>query len=315
MPDNPKISLIITTYNRAQLLEEALESVRASVEITPAEVEVIIVDNNSTDDTAARVSAIQKRGDFPFVSYYVHETEQGLSHARNRGLAAARGLYVVFMDDDQRIDPHYLARTERAFADTDAACVGGKIEYYNDDDLPRWLAPLIAKTGQLDLGDERMILVPQGKMLRGGNMAFRRDILKAVGGFDPEFGRRGDELLGAEEEELQDRLHRAGKVIAYCPELVQFHYLRPERYQKSYWRRHHMGLGRTMHRLDRETWRNANRLFGAPRTYWWHLAVREVPNYLRSLATFDGTKIFGNELECWSDLGRILEARQDARRD
>src|SRR5690348_4928949 len=98
--DKVLTSLVITTYNRAALLDKALESVAQSQVVDSARVEVIVVDNNSSDHTRETVDEIRSRG-FPFPLRYVLEQHQGLSFARNRGAEEAKGTYVAYMDDDQ----------------------------------------------------------------------------------------------------------------------------------------------------------------------------------------------------------------------
>lgn len=302
----PVISLIITTYNRARLVAEALESIAASTTGPALSVEVVLVDNNSTDDTAAVVTAIRDRG-FPFDLIYVRESQQGTSYARNTGIRVARGEYLVFMDDDQRIAPDYLARVEAAFAETGAACLGGPIHYYNAVNIPRWLAPILRHKGQLDYGDEIKRLGQDGERLGGGNLAFKRSDMTEIGYFDTRLGHHGTNLGGSEDWEIQDRAIAQGKLVVYHPKLVQYHYLRPERYRKRYWRRLYFAYGRSL--TLRTDYRTANLLFGAPRHLWWALVTRD----LRNLAVGWVTRhqyLFARQLAVWLQLGRIYEARR-----
>src|SRR5690348_10214195 len=207
------ISLVITTYNRAVMLADALKSVAASQIESHGDVEVIVVDNNSTDNTRQTVEAIEAQG-FPFALRYVFERNQGLSYARNRGADEAAGKYVAFMDDDQLIDKDYLARLGPAFRSTGAICIGGPNLIRDDDSLPDWLPPLLQLArGQRNHGIEVKVLDPGGGRLIGGNMAFIRQELLDIGKYNVTLGRCGDSLLDGEKDELQDRLHAAGKKI------------------------------------------------------------------------------------------------------
>jgi len=307
----PRISLVLTTYNRSDLLVEAIESIGKSKIDDAAELEVIIVDNNSTDDTAEQVEAIV-RGGFPFKLRYVLETEQGLSAARNRGTSESRGQTIVFMDDDQRIAENYLADLESVFEASGAQCVGGPLLYYNAERLPKWLPHLLQYIGQFHAGDSMMLLTPDGELLRGGNMAIRKDELVAIGGYDTRLGRRGDLLFAKEETDLQERLYAAGKRIAYDPRLIQYHYLRPERYSKNYWRRNRFDWGRTTYQYEHRnpsTHPRTGSVGGVPRWYLRYLVTRDVPRYLRSMAASDPGKCFDRELDIWTRLGRIYESR------
>lgn len=119
-----RLSLIIATYNRARPLLEALESVVAQ-DAPLALWECVVVNNNSQDDTEARFADFAARHP-AFALRMVREPHQGLSHARNCGIAAARGEYLAIIDDDERINPGFVAAYIRFF-DThpDAVAAGG----------------------------------------------------------------------------------------------------------------------------------------------------------------------------------------------
>lgn len=305
------ISLIITTCNRSLLLQDALESIAASDVAEADEIEVIVVDNNSEDDTPGVVERFQSSG-FPFELRYCLEHERGLSVARNRGITESSAEYVVFMDDDQRIERGYLARVASVFAKTGAAAVGGPVKYYNATAIPRWAGFLIADFGQFHAGTETRALAPDERLLNGGNMAVKRSVLHEVGGFDLSLGRRGQNLLANEDQEIQRRILAAGYTVFYSPELLQYHYLSEERLTKRYWRRHHFGHGRTMYRESRAMTEQpkGTRLFGAPRWFWSSLVVCELPRYLRSLiGAASPEQTFDRQLDIFVMLGRIYEAR------
>ena len=107
MPEK-RLSLVIATYNRGAKLCTTLDSLL--VQTLPQEQwEVVVVNNNSTDDTAARFAdyvAAHPQLD----ARMVLETEQGVSAARNRGIAESRGEYIVVIDDDERVVPEFLER-------------------------------------------------------------------------------------------------------------------------------------------------------------------------------------------------------------
>lgn len=313
MEGNPakSISLIITTYNRVDLLQKALTSVAACKLPESTDVEVVIVDNNSTDNTAEVVKNAAQ--DFPMRLRYVKELNQGLSYARNRGLREAQGHYIVFMDDDEMMEEHYLSRLPGVFAETDAVCVGGPVSYYNVKKMPRWLEALSETTGQITYGDKvKELGRGTHKGLNGGNMAFIRTELVEAGGYDVRLGRRGNELLTGEDYELQDRLRDRGKRIVYHPKLIQHHYMRPERNNKRYWRDLYFAYGRTLH-LRRCAANNAapdRHFLGAPLWLWRQLIAGDIPAYTRALFQFDSVRLFRRELDIWTRLGQISEARR-----
>ena len=310
------ISLVITTYNRATLLADALKSVAASRIENHGDVEVIVVDNNSTDGTRQTVDKIMADG-FPFVLRYVFEPNQGLSHARNRGADEASGLYIAFMDDDERIDEDYLARLEPAFRSTQAICIGGPYVLCDNEPMPGWLPPLLQlSTGQQHYGKEVKVLDHENGRLLGGNMAFIRQELLDIGKYNTHLGRSGSSLLAGEDYELQDRLHKAGKKVVFHPGLIQYTPLAPGRSKKSFWRRQRFDRGRTLYRrrlLDGELPKGPY-LFNAPRWLWRDLFIRDIPKMILSLAHLDMTESFYRQLDAWTRLGQIQEAREAAKR-
>lgn len=302
------ISLVLPTFNRAQLLKQALTSVAAATVADPVQVEVIVVDNNSTDGTAEVVKAAAR--DFPCRLRCVTERIQGSSYARNHGVDEAKGYYVVFMDDDQLMERHYLENVPEAFAATGAVCVGGPVTYYNADTMPRWLRQLSKSIGQVYFGDHTTVLGPDThKGLGGGNMAIIRSEFIAAGGFNVRLGRFGNDSMTLEDLELQTRLRRLGKTIGYSPHLIQYHYLRPERLKKRYWRKYYYDYGRSAYiRRSIESGRESRTRFQMPIWGWRRLATHDVPAYLVSFLTFDSFRRFRKELEIWTRMGQIREA-------
>lgn len=309
------ISLVITTYNRAGLLAGALKSVAASQFDNHSNIEVIVVDNNSKDDTRQTVENICEEG-FPFLLRYVLEPNQGLSYARNRGIDESNATYVAFMDDDQLLDSKFLCRLAPVFASTNAVCVGGPLYLNNRGAIPKWLPPWLYDVGELDIGgDVKVLDGSENKKLIGGNMAFVREELVAIGKYDVNLGRSGGSLLNGEEVELQDRLHAAGKKVVYHPDLVQYHNFTLASRTKHYWRKFFFDHGRSQYRMrlvEYDT--NVERaILGAPRWLWRHLLTRDIPHAARSFAGLHPAEIFEKQLDVWTTLGQIHEARCQAR--
>ena len=202
-----RLSLIIATYNRARPLLEALESVVAQ-DAPPALWECVVVNNNSQDDTEARFA------DF----------------------AAARGEYLAIIDDDERINPGFVAAYIRFF-DThpDAVAAGGRIIPEYPAGRPAWMSRFVERpvANPLDLGG-RVRLFPAGRIPGGGNMALRRTAVERCGGFDPALGRVGGRLIGGEESDLFARLARAGERCWYVPDAVMWHIIPPEKLTDDY---------------------------------------------------------------------------------
>lgn len=290
-----ELSLVIPTFNRAHVLERTLAAI-AELEC-PADLtaEVVVIDNNSRDATATTLAGIAANWQgLPLRLAF--EPRQGVSHARNKGAAVAQGRWIVCMDDEQLIAPNYLVEFQRALRGPAAEIIGGRIEYRHEAPLPDWLPPLIRTVGRIDLGPTPRLLDPRNDLLKGGNMAIRRDALMAVGGFDPALGRVGNILLAGEEDELQRRVAATGGRVLYWPGLMQFNVLEPQKLHKSYWRRHAYGDGMTQRRKGGDLRRLPPWLLGqlAQTSLAWLSA-----EITRSPARFD------RELDVWTSLGAL----------
>src|SRR5262245_47038789 len=129
MADIDSLSVLICTCNRAALLEETLDALRAASAPERCRIEIIVVDNNSTDETAAVVRRAASASSRPIL--YAVEARQGKSHALNRGLRLARGDIVALTDDDVLPAEDWLVRIVAQFRATDIVFAFGKV-------LPRW---------------------------------------------------------------------------------------------------------------------------------------------------------------------------------
>ena len=236
MPSNQiDISAVVTTYNRSEMLATSLEAL-LSQNAGGVHYEVVVVDNNSTDNTRAVVEGLIATGHANL--RYVFEPQQGISYGRNAGIAAARGDVIAFTDDDVVVTDNWIATIKRAFAENPGVSyVGGKI-------LPRWSEPPPAwltvhhwwPLALLDRGNDRFCVDASNPLcLPTANAAFRREVFAQVGQFSGQF-------TGREDHELYLRLWRANVQGLYVPELVVMATVQPERYLKSY---HHRWSNRT----------------------------------------------------------------------
>lgn len=212
----PALSIAVCTHDRAERLVRALGSLIAQT-VAPSRLEILVIDNASTDATRSHVDALRARGGS---LRYLYEPTLGLTHARNRALHAARSPYLAFLDDDEVADPGWAAQLLAAI---DAirpapACIGGPIAPLWEAPRPDWLGDaLLGYYSVIDLGPELHRLDPTRTPLYGGNFCFARTPLIAVGGFDATLGRRGAHLLSNEDVWAQRRLARAGGTIWYVP--------------------------------------------------------------------------------------------------
>jgi glycosyltransferase involved in cell wall biosynthesis len=234
---SPLASVVLCTHNRATVLGEALDSL-VKQDFSRSAYEIIVVDNASTDETPEVV------GRFSSVRCLC-EPCLGLSPARNRGVQAAQGEIVAFIDDDAIADPDWvknLCSVYKRFPE--AAGVGGKIlPLWPPEGAPSWYGSEFAATfSALDYGDQVQLL-RYPRILYGTNMSFRRDVLQAVGGFRVELGRKGKGMMANEEVELMWRIERAGGRCYYTPDAVVFHRVPPERLRMGYLLRRAWGYG------------------------------------------------------------------------
>jgi glycosyltransferase involved in cell wall biosynthesis len=237
-----KITCVICTYKRPEMLGAAIESMFHQT-IPPDEFEVIVVDNNSGDGTETVVKKYQDRAEFPLP--YIREAKRGLSYSRNAGVQIARGKFVAFLDDDAEADPRWLSAFLNVFESAPEICVvGGKIIPKWDAIRPKWLTDdLLNNYSMLDLGESRKMLTWPEHVL--GTSCFRKSVFDEVGKFEPQLGRIGDMLVGNEDTEIQKRIFRAGKKVAYTPEAVVWHHIPADRLNKKYIYTRAYGTGRS----------------------------------------------------------------------
>ncbi len=218
-----RISVAVCTRNRSALLARVLESLCAQT-LDRSMYEVIVVDNGSTDASPAVAGDFARR--YPNVRY-LREERVGLSHARNRGWMEAAGEYVAYTDDDCKAPPEWLARAERIAAEISPPVFGGPYRPYYDSPRPAWYLDRYASF----VIDGPARLLGPGEFLSGGNVFFRRSVLRGAGGFRSDFGMSGETLAFGEETELLLRLRAAspGTVVYYDPGLLVYHLVRPEK--------------------------------------------------------------------------------------
>lgn len=238
-----KLSIIIATYNREHSLLAALASL-AGQTAPDSDWECIVVDNNCTDNTQAAVADFARR--HPDMNLRaVTESRQGLSHARNRGIAESRGRYIAVIDDDETVNSTFVQAYIDLFDNNSAWSVaGGRVTACYPAGRPAWLSPLTERpiANPMDFGT-RVRPFPRGRMPAGGNMAFRREVLERYGGFEPSLGRTGTALTGGEENDLFERMAADGVTFAYVPEAAINHIIGPEKLTADYFSRLSRGTG------------------------------------------------------------------------
>ena len=238
------VSVVISTYNRCTLLARALESLQHQ-DSGDVSYEVLVVDNNSTDET--REVAQSLMGENPGRFRYIFEPKQGLSYARNAGIAGAYAEIVAFTDDDVRVSSNWVSRIKAGFtAEPDADFLGGKVLPDWNGIPPAWLtrahwAPLAL----LDYGEAPFYVDADRPIcLIGANCAFLKRAFEQVGAFRADFQRVKDGVGSLEDHELLLRLWKAGRKGVYLPDLTVTAEVQPDRLRKTYHRQWHTGHGR-----------------------------------------------------------------------
>ena len=213
-----KISIILCTYNRCRSLAKALDSIAASTFPTAVEWEVLVVDNNSRDQTSDVLEEFCRR--YPGRFRYLFESQQGKSHALNAGIREARGDVLAFMDDDVTVEPTWLHNLTAALDSSEWAGSAGRILPEQTFSPPRWLSLegryALAHLAVFDLGPAAGELTEPPF---GNNMAFRKEMFEKYGGFRTDLGPRPGSEIRNEDTEFGRRLlscRRATTLRAVC---------------------------------------------------------------------------------------------------
>lgn len=237
------LTVIICTYNRDKYIYNVLKSV-AENDFPRSEYEIVLVNNNSTDNTATECQRFQ--ADFPDITFrYFVETQQGLSYARNCGIRNAQGELLVYVDDDATVNKEYL-RTYADFFAThpDIMAAGGPILPVYETEEPSWMSHYTRQlvTGKLYLGKTQREF-PHGAFPGGGNSCYRKEVFDTTGLFNVELGRKGNSLIGAEEKDLYDKMTTNGMRFFYLPTAILYHIIPAKKLTQDYFNRLTYGIG------------------------------------------------------------------------
>lgn len=238
------ISVVICSYNRADYIIGALESLWQQT-FDKDRFEVLVVDNNSIDNTGELVQAYIE--DHPgFDLKYLTESRQGASFARNTGASFSSGALLCFMDDDAIAEPEYLQRIADFFpAHSDAAALGGRIIPKYIPAEPKWMSHFVSSlVGNFDYSQE-LTVFQQGKYPLESNMIVRKDDFDAIGGFNTALpGVKGTLRVGGEGKEFFLRLQALGKKVYYDPKAIVHHVVEVKKLTPHYMYRVASGIGR-----------------------------------------------------------------------
>lgn len=195
MKDSTFISIIICTFNRSGLLNNCLETLALQTECSK-KFEVLVIDNNSMDDTEKVVSNYHNK--IPDLRY-IFEVKQGLSYARNTGCLESNGDYIVYLDDDAKVHQDYINNLMNVIEKYSPDIFGGPVYPYYTTKKPWWFSDEYEIRKYADQsGFSRTCNVS------GGNFIIKKDILLKLGMFDPNYGVVGNKLAFMEERKVLD---------------------------------------------------------------------------------------------------------------
>lgn len=293
-------SIIVCTYNRAESLRDTLRALKAQQPLAGRAWEVIVVDNNSQDHTRQVVEEF--RHEWPLLRYEF-ESKQGLSHARNFGIAAARGDILLFTDDDVLPEPDWMEVTLAGLQKYRADACGGYIAPIWEVPPPAWLTErfygfLAIRTERSDDYDITASLPPPF----GANMAFRREVIQKLGGFNTSRGRQGNVLAGGEDSELFERIISAGLKAVFLGQSRVHHKVESFRLTKRYFRRWRFQSSRNIAQSKDMT--GERRLFNIP-LYMFPQLLRAVLRTLWGYVSQPADEAFHREIMVCHFLGMM----------
>lgn len=222
----PLISVIICTYNRADLLSICLEYLTQQT-LDKQYYEIIVVDNNSSDDTPNVVKNFMKQHT---TLSYTYEPKQGLSHARNRGWREAKGEYVAYIDDETKTSPAWLINAKRIIETQKPHVFGGAYGADYDKPPPKWIKKEYFST--IKQWGEKPRRAQRNEYFSGQNIFIKRSLLEKLCGFDPKFGMKGKKQAFGEETILQIQIREKNSEINFYfdPSLNVKHLVRREKF-------------------------------------------------------------------------------------
>lgn len=305
-----RVDIVICTYNRAEKLKDTIQSIYNADIPDNVNARIIIVDNNSTDNTRELIEKYFQ-DDFGVDIKYLFEKKQGKSYALNTSLQHIACDIVAFTDDDVIVDRYWIKEVVNAAQRyPHYNCFGGKVIALYPQRMPKWLdvdGSMEFLRSALCNRDDGDIEIEYGnvtisKTPGGGNMFFRYNAIEKNGYFRTDLGPMGKELGFSEDTEFCQRLLEMGERFMYIPSAVVYHPVHLERLKKDYLLRWQYKCGRSEVRRN-GGYKNTVKAFGIPK-YLFRKFLHHVAGWNLSLRI---KKRFYHRLRLYYTAGEIAE--------
>jgi len=235
------ISVVIPTYKNAALIGQALESLVNQVDVSGINYEVIVVDNNSTDDTRKVINAYRPK--FRGRLRYINESKRGRCFAKNKGIDISKGKIIACTDDDCVLDPRWISLIYKTFKKHDVDSVQGRIELGTkipeDSSVPEEIAN--RHFARVNYGNRKLRI--DAEDLVGANMCIKAEVFEKHGMYSS-----AQEHSANEDTEMSRRFSAHGLTKLYNPKILAYHHFKPQRLaegelikQAYYWGRSTVG--------------------------------------------------------------------------
>ena len=303
-----RLDVVIPTRNRSRLLARAIESLLAATVPPGLDVRIVVVNNGSTDSTAALLEWLSARHRGRIV--ILNERRRGKSRALNAAIEVATAELIGMIDDDEEVDAQWYEEIYRAFQNPRLDFIGGPYYPRWATQPPPWLPQeYMAVIGGVSSSAEAGDFGPDFPgILKGGNAVVRREVLLRVGPYAEHLGPSGSaRLLSCEDEEMYQRLVKAGARGRYLPTLIIHHHVCSARLTPKYFRRWCFWRGVSRGLMDRAHPMRVTYLIGVPR-FLYGRAIDGFLNLTVRRLRSKGERTLADELRMW-DLAGYLWGR------
>ena len=301
----PRVSVIVTTYDRPQTIYATIESLLAQ---TFNDYEILLIDNSVKKITTERLKDLTSRS-HGRLRYFI-EPIQGKSRASNLGINHAKGEIIAFTDDDVIVDPDWLTAIVGCFKELQCDSIGGRVLPDYPPDTPKWIKDrphqMAGTVVIYDQGDKIRRAEPAMERFIGCNWAFKRSVFTDCGVFRTDLG-PGTPVMG-EDEEFYLRLLHKNKKLYYCPQVIIHHPVDLKRLSFKNTADWHIALGRFAaqnEQASKDT--HVVHWFGVPRYLWKGIVI----DFLRLCASiFYYPSLFDACRSFFRKLGMVFEYRR-----